>query len=312
MTLHIVLLLVGIALLYLGSEWMVKGAASMALALNVKPVIVGLTVVAFATSAPELLVSLIAAVRGSSGVSLGNILGSNVANLGLVLGASAVVKPLAVGRSMVLREIPYMILASGVFWIICADGFIGRADGIILLSGLALFLIIGIKTAKKPKGVELELEVPAGRRVLWYICLIVVGMLGLMVGAHLIVNSAIFIATRLGLSEVFIGLSIVAVGTSLPELATSVVASARGEHEISVGNVVGSNVFNVCMVIGTVGLFNPMSVDMKLMRFEFPAMFALCFILLIFARTGFRLNRLEGLFFLVSFILFVALSYGLG
>jgi cation:H+ antiporter len=312
MALNIVLLLVGIALLYLGSEWMVKGAASLALSLSVRPVIVGLTVVAFATSAPELLVSLIAAVRGSSGVSLGNILGSNVANLGLVLGASAVVKPLVVGRSMVLREIPYMIVASGAFWFICADGFIGRVDGIVLLAGLGVFLLLGIKTARKKETVALEVGVPGRRRILWYLFLVTMGMGGLVVGAHLIVTSAIFIATRLGLSEVFIGLSIVAVGTSLPELATSVVASARGEHEISVGNVVGSNVFNVCLVIGTVGLFNPMSVDMRLMHFEFPAMFFLCLTLWIFGRTGFRLNRLEGLFFVVSFVLFVGLSYGLG
>jgi cation:H+ antiporter len=181
-----------------------------------------------------------------------------------------------------------------------------------LLSGLALFLILGLKTAKKRQVAELEVAVPGGRKIFWYILLILVGMGGLLTGAHLIVTSAIFIATWAGLSEVFIGLSIVAVGTSLPELATSVVASARGEHEISVGNVVGSNIFNVCMVIGTVGLFNPMSVNMRLMHFEFPAMFFLCLVLLIFARTGFRLNRLEGLFFVVSFILFVALSYGLG
>ena len=311
MILNIFLFCLGIALLYLGSEWMVKGAASLALSLSIRPIIVGLTVVAFATSAPELLVSLIAAVKGFSGVSLGNILGSNVANIGLVLGASALVRSLAVDKKLVRREIPFMIGVSGLFWLICLDGWIGRVDGAVLLAGLAFFLILGIMTAKKSENTKDEVPAQKRKKVFWYIFLILIGMVGLIVGAHLLVNSAIFIARQLGLSEVFIGLSIVAVGTSLPELATSVVAGARGESDISIGNVVGSNVFNVCMVIGTVGLFNPMSVDMRLMRFEFPAMFLLSLILLVFARTGFTLSRVEGLFFILSFFLFIGLSYWL-
>ena len=311
MILNIFLFCLGIALLYLGSEWMVKGAASLALSLSIRPIIVGLTVVAFATSAPELLVSLIAAVKGFSGVSLGNILGSNVANIGLVLGASALVRSLAVDKKLVRREIPFMIGVSGLFWLVCLDGWIGRVDGIILLAGLAFFLILGIMTAKKSENTKDEVPAQKGKKVFWYIFLMLIGMGGLVAGAHLVVNSAIFIARQLGLSEVFIGLSIVAVGTSLPELATSVVAGARGEYDISIGNVVGSNVFNVCMVIGTVGMFNPMSVDMRLMRFEFPAMFLLSLILLVFARTGFTLSRVEGLFFILSFFLFIGLSYWL-
>jgi len=312
MILNIFLLFLGILLLYFGSEWMVRGAASLALSLSVRPMMVGLTVVAFATSAPELLVSLIAAVKGSAGVSLGNILGSNVANIGLVLGTSALVRPLAVNRKLVRREIPFMIGASGVFWLVCLDGWIGRLDGIILLAGLALFLVLGIITAKKSGGAKEEGPDRERKRLVRYIFFILIGMAGLVYGANLIVNSAIFIARQIGLSEIFIGLSIVALGTSLPELATSVVAGARGEHDISIGNVVGSNVFNVCMVIGTVGLFNPMPVDLGLMRFEFPAMFGLCLILFVFCRTGFILSRLEGLFFILSFISFIGISYWFG
>jgi cation:H+ antiporter len=312
MIFNLFLLFLGILLLYFGSEWMVRGAASLALSLSVRPIIVGLTVVAFATSAPELLVSLIAAVKGSAGVSLGNILGSNVANIGLVLGSSALVRPLAVNRKMLRREIPFMIGASGVFWLVCLDGWIGRMDGIILLAGLALFLVLGIITAKKSGEANEEGPDRERKRLARYIFFILIGMAGLVYGANLIVNSAIFIARQIGLSEIFIGLSIVALGTSLPELATSVVAGARGEHDISIGNVVGSNVFNVCMVIGTVGLFNPMPVESGLMRFEFPAMFGLCLILLVFCRTGFILNRLEGLFFIVSFFSFIGISYWFG
>ena len=311
MILKIFLLCLGIALLYLGSEWMVKGAASLAFSFSIRPIIIGLTVVAFATSAPELLVSLIAAVKDSSGVSLGNILGSNVANIGLVLGASALVRPLAVDKKLVRREIPFMIGASGLFWLVSLDGRIARVDGIILLAGLAFFLILGIITARRSEETKDDITVPEKRKVFWHIFLILIGMGGLVVGASLTVNSAIFIARRVGLSEIFIGLSIVAVGTSLPELATSVVAGARGEHDLSIGNIVGSNVFNVCMVMGTVGLFNPISVDRGLMRFEFPAMFLLSLILLVFSRTGFTLSRLEGLFFILSFFLFIGLSYWL-
>ena len=310
MVLNIILLCLGIALLYYGSEWMVKGAASLALSFLIRPAIVGLTVVAFATSAPELLVSLIAACKGSSGISLGNILGSNVANIGLVLGASAMVKPLTVDKKLVGREIPFMIGTSALFWWVCLDGYLDRMDGIILLSGLAVFLLMGTLTARDKNEKE-----PSGiteRKTLKFIILIVTGMAGLLAGANLTVRSAIFIARQFGLSEIFIGLSIVAVGTSLPELATSVVAGMREEHDICIGNVVGSNIFNICLVIGTVGLFNPMAVDPGLLRFEFPAMFFLSVIVFIFARTSAAINRLEGLFFAVSFISFVGISYWLG
>jgi len=205
-----------------------------------------------------------------------------------------------------------MIGASGLFWLVCLDGYLGRIDGIILLAGLAVFLIWGIMTARKSKEGKDEIPAPNREKVFWYIFLILIGMVGLLVGAKWVVDSAIFIARQFGLSEVFIGLSIVAVGTSLPELATSVVAGARGEHGISIGNVVGSNVFNICLVIGTVGLFNPMSVDLGLMQFEFPALLLLSLIFFVFCRVSFTINRIKGLFFILSFISFVGLSYWLG
>lgn len=311
MVFNIFLLILGVLLLYLGSEWMVKGAASLALSLLIRPIMVGLTVVAFATSAPELMVSVIAAIKGSSGVSLGNILGSNVANIGLVLGLSAVAKPLIVEGKLVRREIPYMVGASGVFWFICIDGRIGRVDGIILLCGLAIFLIWGIMTAKENNQENIEIPDRSLWKTLFYSFLILIGMGGLVTGANLVVRAAIFIAREFGVSEIFIGLSIVAVGTSLPELATSVVAGIKGEYDISIGNVVGSNVFNICMVIGTIGLFNPMPVDTRLNRFEFPVMFLLSVLLFIFSRYKFKLNRLQGLFFVFSFFSYVGISYWL-
>ena len=312
MVLNALLLCLGMGLLYYGSEWMVKGSASLALSFSIRPAIVGLTVVAFATSAPELLVSLIAAFKGSSGISLGNILGSNVANMGLVLGSSAVICALDMDKKMVRREIPFMIGMCGIFWVVCLDGHLGRMDGLILLTALTVFLVNGILTARKRAPLRRSVPGRGKGKAPWFVFLILVGMGGLILGADLMVRSAIFFARQLGLSEVFIGISIVAVGTSLPEMATSVVAGAKGEHDISVGNVVGSNVFNIGLVIGAVGLLSPISVNMELLRFEFPAMFILSVMIYILSRTRFRINRIEGMCFMLCYILFVGVSYWIG
>lgn len=309
MAMVVLYFLVGMGLLYFGSEWMVRGASGLALSFNIRPVIVGLTVVAFATSAPELVVSLIAAIKGSSGVSLGNILGSNVANLGLVMGLSAVASPLSVEPNLLRREMPFMLMVTFLFWILCMDGRIGRLDGIILVGCLGAFLTMSVLTAKSPTSKIVVRDRLGKKTGIWYLFQLSAGTLGLVAGANWMVRSAILMARALGLSEVFIGLSIVAVGTSLPELATSVVAGIKGESDISIGNVVGSNIFNICLVIGTVGLFHPMTIESRLLRFEFPTLVVLSCILFVFSSTGKRLNRLEGLFFVLGFCLFVAISF---
>ncbi len=308
MLLHILLLFLGMFFLYYGSEWLVKGAASLALGFSVRPVIIGLTVVAFATSAPELLVSLIAAVEGSSGVSLGNILGSNVANIGLVVGISALIRPLAIDHRIIYSEIPLMIGFSGVFWILCLDSYLGRLDGVFLLLGLVIFLIYGILNSRK-KDIHGDKSLLNKKSLLKNSLLIIIGMASLLGGADILVKSSIFIARFLGFSDIFIGLSIVALGTSLPELSTSVVAGIRGEHEISIGNVVGSNIFNIGLVIGTVALINPMSLDSRLLFFEFPAMFIVSLLLFVFCRTGYIINRIEGLAFVTSYVFFIGISF---
>jgi len=308
MLLHILLLCLGMFFLYCGSEWLVKGAASLALGFAVRPVIIGLTVVAFATSAPELLVSLIAAVEGSSGVSLGNILGSNVANIGLVVGISALIRPLTINHRIIYSEIPFMIGFSGMFWILCLDSYLGRLDGVFLLLGLAIFLIYGMLNSIK-KDIHGDESLLKKKSLLKNSLLIIIGMAGLLGGADILVKSSIFIARFLGFSDIFIGLSIVALGTSLPELATSIVAGVRGEHEISIGNVVGSNIFNLGLVMGMVALINPMSLDSKLLYFEFPAMFIVSLLLFVFCRTGYIINRIEGLAFITSYVLFIGISF---
>ncbi len=309
MAINLALFIVGVIFLYFGSEWLVKGASSLALSFSIRPVIIGLTIVAFATSAPELLVSVVAAAKGSSGVSIGNIIGSNVINIALVLGAAAIVRPLEINQDITKKELPYMVLTTVVFWIMCLDGTIERIDGIILLSMLAAFLVYGILTSKDNERNNKHPRHKSLKTILRYTMLMVIGLSVLAFGADLVVKSAIYIARQFGFSEVFIGLSVVALGTSLPELATSVVAVAKKESDISLGNVVGSNLFNICLVMGTVGLLNPMRVDQRLNWFEFPAMLFFSLLLMILTLSSKQLNRITGVIFISGFFLYIGISY---
>ncbi len=313
------ILITGLALLYFGSSILVEGSASTAIMFAVRPVIVGLTIVSFATSAPELLVSLVAAYKGSGGISIGNILGSNVINIALVLGISAVIRPVSIKRQVVMVEIPYMIFISLVFWLLCLDSMIGRTDGIILIIFLVIFLFYGIFTAKEKStkdksiknkpNVQILKENPSANQILKNIFYIIAGIVMLAFGANFVVKEAIVIAVQMGLSQTFIGISVVALGTSLPELATSAVAAARGESDISVGNVVGSNLFNICLVMGVVGIFNPMAIDPALHWFEFPFMIFTSFILGVTAFVKHGVNKPAGSFFIVLFFVYVIVSY---
>lgn len=308
MIIQILILIVGLAMLYGGSSLLVEGSASTATMFAVRPVIIGLTIVSLATSAPELLVSLVAAFKGSGGISLGNILGSNVINITLVLGISAIIKPVAIKKQIITIEIPYMIFISFVFWTLCMDSAIGRMDGFILIFFLIVFLIYGIATAKEkgtPDGRVSPPKKTLGKNILF----IIVGIVTLSFGANFVVREAITIANTIGLSQTFIGISVVALGTSLPELATSAVAAARGESDISVGNVVGSNLFNICLVMGTVGIFNPMAVDKGLHYFQFPFMIFICFTLGFFAYVKQAVSKTTGFLFIILFVIYIGVSY---
>lgn len=302
------ILIFGLFLLYVGSSLLVEGAASTAFMFAVRPVIVGLTIVSLATSAPELLVSLVAAFKGSGGISIGNILGSNVINIALVLGISAVIKPVVVKKQIINIEIPYMIFTAVVFWLLCMDSIIGRLDGFILIFFLIIFLIYGIVTAKE-KNNSITSDKPSRIGILKNISYISIGILTLSFGANFVVQEAIAIAQKVGLSQTFIGISVVALGTSLPELATSAVAAARGESDISVGNVVGSNLFNICLVMGTVGIFNPMSVDKNLHLFQFPFMIFICLALGLTAYFRRSIGKKTGLILIIFFLIYIGVSY---
>ncbi|MEA2059470.1 MAG: calcium/sodium antiporter [Thermodesulfobacteriota bacterium] len=258
-------LIIGLVLLYYGSEFLVKGASSTALLLSVKPVIVGITIVSFATSAPELLVSLVAAFNKFQGISVGNILGSNVINIGLVLGLSAVFKTIHIHRQIIRFDMPFMLAACVLFGLFCMDGHIDHIDGAILLGLLIGYLILGILNSKdKNNTIHPEKTL---KKFSINLFLVVFGIAALAKGVSLVVESAIYMARSIGLTEAFIGISIIAMGTSLPELATSVVAAAKNESDLSLGNIVGSNLFNICLVMGTIGLISPIHIDKAILNF---------------------------------------------
>ncbi len=306
MSLNLLILVVGIFLLFFGSNWLVTGASEIALSMAIRPAVVGLTVVALATSAPELVVSLVAAAEGASGVSVGNILGSNVINIALVLGLSALIKPVTVNRQLVVRELPYTAGATILFWLLCMDGNINRFDGFILITVLIVFLIYSVLTANDGNNKKISMGIKP-YLINWF--LIIIGLIAVAIGADWVVGSAVSFARSFHFSELFIGLSIVAIGTSLPELATSVVAAVRKQSDISLGNIVGSNLFNICLVMGAVGLINPIQISRKLNWFEFPAMVIITLLLCIVASISHRINRIHGLIFILCFFVYNITAY---
>lgn len=295
-------------MLYVGSSLLVEGAAATAILFAVRPVIVGLTIVSFATSAPELLVSLVAAMKGSGGISLGNILGSNVVNIALVLGISAAIHPVVIKKQIVKIELPYMIFISLIFWVLCLDAVIGRIDGLILIGLLTIFLIYSVLLAKDKENGDPAKEA-AILNFLKNGFFIIAGIITLSYGATFVVKEAIAIARQIGLSETFIGVSLVAFGTSLPELAASVVAAVRGESDICLGNVVGSNLFNICLVMGVVGLCNPMTLEKDLHYFQFPFMIFMCVLLGFIAYLKHRISKTMGYGLMSLFVIYIIVSY---
>lgn len=309
----ITLTIAGLLLLYYGAEYLVAGSSKLALSFGIRPLVIGLTVVAFATSMPELMVSLFASIRGSSSIAAGNIIGSNIANVGLILGAAALVSPLLVARTTLTREVPMMVAASLATYLMAWDGQLGFIDGLLLLLSLVGFLVYCIVTARQPLGVDvddtLEKVVAAeaihrGRNII----LVLLGMIGLGIGAELMVRGAVMIATRLGVSELVIGLTIVALGTSLPELAASMMSASKGQMDMSVGNVIGSNIFNVLFVLGICPLFGPLAIEPRILRVDFPVMLGF-FLLLILLLSVFRprhtLGRWRGAVLLGSYAFFI-------
>jgi len=312
MFLTVLLFLAGLFLLYYGAESLVSGSSRLAFSYGIRPLVVGMTVVAFATSTPELLVSLLAAIRGSADIAAGNIVGSNIANIGLILGAAALLQPLGVGRATQTREIPIMIGASALFYMMILDGVIGFANGLVLFLLLLAFLVYCLRTgraAAEPAGTEpagTEPAVAADRRErLRDLVLILLGIVGLMIGAELMVRSAVTIARYFGVSELVIGMSIVALGTSLPELAASLMSAWKGEMDLSIGNVIGSNIFNLLFVLGICPMLRPLAVDPSILVFEVPIMLAFSILLIPLIGRSRRLGRPQGGLLLAGYLAFI-------
>ena len=311
MVLSTVVFLVGIGVLYVGAEAMVKGAATLALRYGLRPIVVGLTVVALGTSMPEFVINFFSAIAGEDALAIGNIIGSNICNIALILGISAVVLPLSVDRAMLRKEYPMMLGAMLAFYLLALDGRLGTVDGFLLVCGLVGFLVFVVVDAQRHAAqradsdaddlaeVETEDLHASPAKQAGYLA---AGMVGLTLGARLMVDSAVDIARYMGVGEVTIGLTIVAVGTSLPELAASVVSSSRGEAEMSVGNSMGSNLLNVLFVVGLVSMMRPLNVKPMSLDVHFPVMIGFTLLLFPLAWTGRRITRLEGSFMLVGFL----------
>src|SRR6056297_414765 len=297
MLLNLLALLVGFVLLYFGAERLVHGAASLALRFGLTPLVVGLTVVAFGTSAPELVVSVGSALEGRGGLAIGNVVGSNIVNVALILGLSVLIRPALVKTQLLRLDVPLMIAASALLFVLLLDGVLNRVEGAFLFAGLIAYTGFNIwQSRREQAAVQTDLaEVlptpsgSVGRDVGW----VAVGLVVLVVGAQFLVSGAVSIAEAAGLSEAFIGLTIVAIGTSLPELATSVVAALRGEGDIAVGNVVGSNVFNLLGILGIAATVSPLERG-GIGLFDLGTMLFLTFLLVPLMRSGFQLARWEG------------------
>jgi len=320
--LQCILFIIGFLGVYFGAEWLVKGSSNLSRELGIRPLIIGLTVIAFGTSSPELAVSLTASIKESSEIAIGNIIGSNIANIGLVLGITAMIFPLKVERNIIKNELPLMIAISVVFYLMAMDKKIGFIDGSFLFTGIILFTGYHIYRTIKSNSRSYNLtsgtdmagfadkqSLTRRKNLLLNILFIAIGLAGLLIGAQLLVKGAIFIAGRCGISEMAIGLTAVAFGTSIPEMATSVVSAFRKEAELCVGNIIGSNIFNILMVIGSVTLIRPLNVTQETLFFELPAMLLFSAVLIPMMMGTWAINRIKGFILVFGYCAFVVLLF---
>jgi cation:H+ antiporter len=289
----------GFIILTIGAEALVRGASAVALKLGIAPLIIGLTIVAFGTSAPELAVSIKSALAGNPGIALGNVVGSNIVNIGLILAITALIKPIQIQSQMVKRDIPIMIAASILVWTLLLDGVVSFTDGAILFSLLVSYLVFSYVSSKNEPE-ELDIDTTPQKPLL-SVGLIVVGIAMLVGGGILFVDGAVDLAKMFGISEVIIGLTIVAIGTSMPELVTSVMAALKGQSDIAIGNVVGSNIFNVLGILGATALIHPVSAE-GFNQIDFIAMLIFAIMVLPFAWSGLRIGRREGAILLTGYL----------
>lgn len=311
-----VYLFAGLVLLVAGAELLVRGAARLAAQFGISPLIIGLTVVAFGTSAPEMAVSVQSTVSGQGDIAVGNVIGSNIFNVLFILGLSALITPMLVSRQLIRFDVPIMIGASLLAWFLAMDQQYGRLDGVLLFGGVLSytgFLIVSSLKSRNNENQEFEdeygLHEPAGRFAsLRHLLFIAIGLVLLVQGSSLLVDAAVTLAKALGLSELVIGLTIIAAGTSLPEVATSVIAAIKGERDIAVGNVVGSNIFNLLAVLGLASLVSPtpIGVSGNAIAFDYPVMIAVAAACLPIFFAGYCIRRWEGALFFAYYVIYTS------
>jgi len=298
-------LIIGSVILFYGADWIVKGGSQLAKYFGLSAIVIGLTVVAFGTSLPELVVSFAAALEGSSTIAVGNVVGSNIANVGLVLGLSSLVFPLTMKFSQVKIDLVIYIIVCLLFTYFCADGEIIRMEGLILISCIIAYTWFAITNPAKNRDHEIG-QINPNVSLSKSLLLIVFGILLLSFGANIFVTGAIDIARYFGISEIVIGMTIVALGTSLPELATSVIASFRKESAISIGNIIGSNLFNLLSVIGLVSMISPLESPVEIIHFEIPYMIVYGLILIPIGLMPQPIHRGTALLLLLGYGVFIS------
>lgn len=307
--------LIGLVGLFFGGNWLVKGAGRLASSFGVSPLVIGLTVVAFGTSLPELLVSLNAALDGVSDIAIGNVIGSNIANIGLIVGLTAIIFPIPVKIELIRRELPIMLAVSALLAMLIFDAEISVTDGLIFVTGALAYVIFSYVMAMREKGARKvitefeEVEIGADQpNRLFEVGRLVVGIVVLLIGADRLVEGAVNIATAFGVPQVVIGLTLVAVGTSLPELATSFMASIHRDNDIAVGNVVGSNIFNILVILGVTALVKPIPVEPRLIQVELIVMLAFSVVLFVLVLDK-KVTRWQGGLLLAAYLIFMLLTF---
>ncbi len=294
------------AMVLYGADRLTEGASALARRMNVPEIIIGLTIVAAGTSAPELFVSLVSALKGTPDMAIGNVVGSNTMNAMLIVGCAAMVAPMTISKSTVRKDIPFAVGASVLLPLLALDAFLGRIDGIILLAGFAAFMYYTLSQAKAGKVEQVEAATETMTVNPWVSAFFVVlGLALLVIGSNIFVDSASRVAYALGLSEGVVGLTIVAGGTSLPELATSVVAARKGQSAIAIGNVIGSNVFNILLILGLTATISPMQIQ-GITMVDLSMMLGSVVLVWLFSRTKYTVERWEGAVLVLGYLIYLS------
>lgn len=310
-TVSIVLFILGLTLLIIGSNWLIQSSVKLSFLLKLTPLFIGAVLIAFGTSAPEAGVGIMAALRNQKGIALSNIIGSNIANIGLILGLCALLRPLKVDKGIFQREMPFLFLSVILFYFLSRDLVISRFDGIIFIATFIIFCCTSFYGSKGSfdadgvKGFKLNNFLNKLTAYPGVLLIILLSLAGIVFGADLMVRGGVVLAKELGLTPWFIGITIFALGTSLPELATSLTASFKKVPSISVGNIVGSNICNILLILGVVALIQPIDLDSSILRFEVPALAFFTLILFTVMRIRYRISRMEGLAMVLGYLGFL-------